>query len=243
MSSLSCPRLGWGGGGVNAWRGWGKGRSPLPNARMRAKDPRQTLPPTPGESRCVGSTGGPSQPEKGAGSQVQGLQPRQNGLVPSLPQTWSPAPGPYALRQVPSSISELSWRRQPRWVQSSGARLMGEGDWGPAPTHSGWGCRGGRAFLPGEVTARLGYSYQTSEVATPLPFPRNLTPEGKAVGLLLPHLLAESLRTTFEEPPHDLKGSQAGGEGLRPQGTLHLAPRFGSGQGPLCAQALEARVP
>lgn len=64
------------------------------------------------------------------------------------------------------------------------------GNWGPAPTHSGWRCGGGRAALPGEVTARLGYSYQTSEVATPLPFPRNLTPAGRqAVGLLFPHLV------------------------------------------------------
>ncbi|XP_024895724.1 regulator of G-protein signaling 19 isoform X3 [Pteropus alecto] len=63
--------------------------------------------------------------------------------------------------------------------------MVGERAWGPAPTH--WvGVQGGRAALPGEVAVPLGYSYQTSEAATPLPFPRNLNPEGKAVGLLLP---------------------------------------------------------
>ena len=67
------------------------------------------------------------EPGSGVGDKVQGLQPGQRGgFSPSLPQTRPPAPGRCTLRQVPSSSSEMIWRRQAREFNLQGAR----GLWG-----------------------------------------------------------------------------------------------------------------
>lgn len=67
-------------------------------------------------------------------------------------------------------------------------------------------------------TARLGTATKP-QVATPLPFPRNLTPESKpscgATFCLLIYLLGTC-------GTHSLRGSWAGGEGPRSRGMLHL---------------------
>lgn len=46
-----------------------------------------------------------------------------------------------------------------------------------------------------------GVQLQAAEVATPLPFPRNLTPEGKAVGCCFPICLLGAPGTKFEPYP------------------------------------------
>lgn len=78
-------------------------------------------------------------------------------------------------------------------------------------------------------TARLGTATKP-QVATPLPFPRNLTPESKpscgATFCLLIYLLGTC-------GTHSLRGSWAGGEGPRSRGDAAPAPDLGQGSG-LC---------
>lgn len=162
------------------------------------------------------------------GARSQACNPDGRDCLPIL---WAPARS-----AGPSSVqAELEKAAQ----RSGVSGCWGQGQGGPAPTHSGWGFRGGRAALPGEVTARLGYSYQTSEVATPLPFPRNLTPEGRHMpwGHRFPVCLLEACGTQFEPPTMISGEARQVGRGQGPTRSYTSPPDWGQGRG-LCMPRL-----
>ena len=103
------------------------GRTPLPNARMRGRNPSSDAVAPPGKrAGAPGAQVAPASLEEGSGSQVPGLQPRRKGLPP-YPL------GPCTLGRALLSSSGVGEGSPEEWS----LRVLGAGAGGPCP-HSQW---------------------------------------------------------------------------------------------------------
>lgn len=126
-SLIACPASPIPDSGAEAWRGCGRGRTPLPNARMRGRNPSSDAVAPPGKrAGAPGAQVAPASLEEGSGSQVPGLQPRRKGLPP-YPL------GPCTLGRALLSSSGVGEGSPEEWS----LRVLGAGAGGPCP-HSQW---------------------------------------------------------------------------------------------------------
>lgn len=120
------------------------------------------------------------------------------------PATWTAGTCPPSAPNLDSSTwalhpqtGPLCFRAESEMAAHSGARGWGQDE--ALPPLTGGGAEEeeqlclGKSQQPG-VQLQL----QAAEAATPLPFPRNFTPEGKAVGCCFPICLLGAPRTKFE---------------------------------------------